>query len=253
MTGAGDPGDLRESLRDLIPDYRGPADPFLRVGASIRRRRRRTRTWLTVGSAATAAAVTALVPLVIASLHSAAPASTAQRAGAPPGLPAPPAPITPAVHPVAKGVVAGVPWQVGSTSLSDAARRCLLATGGPFVRDNACFDGWAAGGAVTWSEQLVSRPGGPAVTAVLGVAPDPAVQVAVRLADGRTVRSPAVRTPTDPDARFFALVLERDTKIRSVTAFAAGDRPLGDPVTDPGATTCTPAPNLGCAVPASPS
>lgn len=91
------------------------------------------------------------------------------------------------------------------------------------------------------------------MTAVLGVAPEPAVEVAVVLADGRTLRAAAVSTGTDPDARFFALVVEGRTKVRSVSAPAAGDRPLGDLVTAPGTTPCTPAPNLGCAVPASPS
>ncbi len=256
---SGDPGEardlvgLRESLRDLIPDYRGPVDPVPRVGASIRRRRGRRRAWLTVGSAATAAAVAALAPVVLAALQPAAPVSAARPPAAPPaptGRPATPVP-EPVVHPVASGVVAGARWRVGSTSLSDAAGRCLLATGGPFVRHNACFDGWTAGAAATWSAQLVRRPDGGTVTAVLGVAPPPAAEVAVALSDGRTVRVAARRTRTDPDARFFALVVDRRVGVRSVTAFAAGGRPVGEPVTDPGPYVCTPAPDLGCAVPAS--
>src|SRR4051812_10378042 len=51
------PGDLRESLRDLIPGYQGPPDPYLRVGASVRRRRTRGRLLVTVASAAGVAVV----------------------------------------------------------------------------------------------------------------------------------------------------------------------------------------------------
>ena len=191
---------LRASLRDLIPDYRGPVDPVPRVGASIRRRRGRRRAWLTVGSAATAAAVAALAPVVLAALQPAAPVSAARPPAAPPaptGRPATPVP-EPVVHPVARGgrrsPLAGRLHLAGR----DAAGRCLLATGGPFVRDTTPASTGGRRGRRRPERAVVCGPDGGTVTAVLGVAPDAAAaEVAVALSDGRTVRVAARRTRTD--------------------------------------------------------
>jgi len=253
-----DPDDpLRDSLRDLIPDYRGPADPFLRVRASIRHRRSRRRAWLTVGSAAAAAALAALAPAVLTRVGS-APTGNALRPAAPPAPahtttvtlptepPAAPAALPP-VYPVAHGTVGRLSWAVGSTSLSPRDRRCLYADDDLFSRTAVCFDAWQSGGELTWSAQLIRRAGAAAVTAVFGVAPQPTTEVAVLLADGSEWRAPAVATATDPDARFFALVVSGRATVRSVRPFDSRGRALGPPVTAPLQTACTPGPDRACA------
>lgn len=263
MSGAAPLGDHRpdddvgRSLRDLIPGYSGPADPLLRVGASIRRRRTRRRALLAVGSAATAAAMVAVLPSVVTSVV------PVQVRGAQPGGPperaAPPVPAStastspgtapPVVHPVAKGRVAGADWAVGSTSPGGGARRCLSSDDEVFVRDTVCFDAWRSGAPVTWAVQVIARPGAAAVTRVVGVAPALVVEVAVLLADGEQRRVEAVATPTDPTARFFALVVGRQAAVRSVTPLGAGGVPLGPPVTAPGAATCKQSGVAACADP----
>ena len=240
---------VRRTLRDLIPDYSGPPDPLPRVRLSIRRRRSRRRALLAVGSAATAAALVSAVPAVLTVR------SGTQRGGQPPaadgpapsaatGTPAPP----PALYPVSAGTVAGAAWRVGSTSPGGAAHRCLLSDGGGFDRDLVCFDEWRQGDPLTWQE-LVVRAGSTATTRVAGVAPADAAAVLVRPVTGAPVRTRAVRTATDPAARFFAVVLVGDVPVRSVTALSPDGTPLGAPVTEPAAPSCRPAPDNACAAP----
>lgn len=249
--------DVRRSLRDLIPDYRGPADPLLRVGASIRRRRIRRRALLAVGATAGAAALVAVTPaLLLPSGGGRGPASAVLAPPPGPTGPAPapsaagvPAPPEPTVYRVARGVLAGARWEVGSTSPGRGARRCLYSDDDLFVRDTVCFDAWKPGGPVSWAAQVVTPVGRPRVTRVVGVAPTPAVRVRVRLGDGSRLETGAVRTPTDPAARFFALVVRDGVVVADVTLLDAAGRPLGPPATDPGVPPCRPGPDSACAEP----
>ncbi len=236
-------GELLLALRDLIPDYRGPVDPLPRVGASIRRRRARRRALLAVGSAAAAAVLLAGVPAVlggIGPLDGSLPAGDLPTAGPEEPLAPPP------VHRVNQGVAAGSRWQVGSTTPGGTARRCLLTEGDGFGRDLACFDDWRPAGPTGWHAVVVRVDGRP-VTRVIGVTPDGAARVRVRLATGDPVELPAVRTPTDAAARFFAVVLAGDRPVRSVTAVGPDGSPLEPPVTTPARMTCRPAPDNACA------
>jgi hypothetical protein len=237
---------VRGALLDLIPDYRGPADPLLRVGASIRRRRARRRALLAIGSAAAAVTLVAGVPAVLTAIgrgYGGLPAGDGPPTSGP-DAPLPP----PVVHAVNHGVVAGSAWRAGSTSPGGAARRCLLVDGGGFARDVVCFDEWRAGDPVSW-HAVVVRPGSRPVTGVAGVAPPDAAAVEIRLATGRPVRTRAVRTPTDPVARFFAVLLDGELAVRSVTAVSMDGSSLGPPVTEPAPTICPTAPDNACAYP----
>jgi hypothetical protein len=237
---------VRAALCDLIPDYRGPADPLLRVGASIRRRRSRRRALLAIGSAAAAVTLVAGVPAVLTAIG---PGPGGRPAGDGSATSGPDAPLPPpVVHAVNQGVVAGSAWQAGSTSPGGAARRCLLVDGGGFARDMLCFDEWRAGDPVSW-HAVVVRPGSRPVTRVAGVAPPDAAAVEIRLATGRPVRIRAIRTPTDPVARFFAVLLDGELAVRSVAAVGPDGTLLGPPVTEPAPTTCRTAPDNACASP----
>lgn len=244
-------GGVRGTLRDLIPDYSGPPDPLLRVGASIRRRRSRRRALLAVGSAATAAALVAAVPVVLATGLPGPQGGGPPAANGPGPQPsgstaAPPPP--PVVHRVASGRAAGAAWRVGSTSPGGAARRCLLSEGGGFDRDTVCFDNWRRGDPLSW-DRLVVEVGATPVTRVAGVAPAGAARVLVRRASGPAVPVAAVHTATDPTARFFAVVLEGEVSIRSVTALRSDGSPIGAPVTEPAAPSCQPSADNACAAP----
>lgn len=241
---------VRRTLRDLVPDYSGPPDPLLRVRLSIRRRRSRRRALLAVGSAATAAALVAALPAVLAVLSGSLrggqlPAADGQGpAPSATGTPAPPPPL----YPVNAGTVAGAAWRVGSTSPGGAARRCLLSDGGGFDRDLVCFDEWQPGDPLAW-QALVVRAGPTATTRVAGVAPEGATTVLVRPVSGTPVRTRAVRTATDPAARFFAVVLAGEVPVRSVTPLRPDGTPLGAPVTEPVAASCRPGPDNACGSP----
>lgn len=221
-----DPGDdLRAALRDLLPDYRGPADPYARVGAVVRRRRRNARrTWLAVGVAGAAAAVAvvpALAPGGAGSLTPGAP----RDAGPPVALPG--------AQPVAAGTVAGQGWEVSSTSLSAEATRCLYGDGGPFSRSLSCFADWTPARNASWVVLTSPAGAGARTTGVLGVVPVDAERVSVLLLDGRTVTVPAARTGTDPAARFFALAVSGRGRVASVTTLTLAGVPLADPDTAP--------------------
>src|SRR4051794_41510651 len=81
---------LRDALRDLIPDYTGPADPVARVVATVRRRRVRRRALLAVGGTGLAAMLALVVPALVLS-----PAG----GGLPAAAPDPPEPPAPAPAP----------------------------------------------------------------------------------------------------------------------------------------------------------
>jgi hypothetical protein len=231
---------LRGVLRDLIPDYTGPVDPLPRVVASVRRRRVRQRTLLAVSSAGAAAVVALGVPALIA----AGPAGgqAAAPGGADPsGLPAAPRPEPP-VFPVASGSVGPAAWAIGSVNLEAGSQRCLTSDDDLFSKDTACFTTWKAGSPVTWNAQVL-----PTVTRVVGVAPAGTATVRVRFTDRAAATVAAVRTPTDPAARFFGLVLVGDPTVRDVTALRADGTALGPPVAEPGAPACVPGPTVACA------
>jgi len=237
---------VRAVLRDLIPDYSGPADPLLRVGASIRRRRSRRRALLAVGSAAAVATLVAGVSAVLGSLGPARSGPASAAGDTAPATAGPSEPVQPpAVHRVSAGTVAGSRWQVGSTSPGGSARRCLLSDGGGFHRDVVCFDDWRPGDPLAWYRMVV-RVGPTPVTQVAGVAPPDAAEVEVRLGSGPPVRAAAVRTTTDPVARFFAVMVEGQVAVRSVRPLRPDGTPLGPAVTGPVAPSCLAGPDNAC-------
>jgi hypothetical protein len=238
-------GAVRRALRDLIPDYSGPPDPLLRVRRSIRRRRARRRALLAVGSAAAVATLLAGVPAILGAVGPDR-GRTAPAAGRPtPTGPPSPAPL---VYPVGSGIAAGSAWRVGSTFPGGAARRCLLTDGAGFAGDLVCFDDRRPGDPLSWTE-LAVRAGSTPVVRVAGVAPAGTAEVSVRRADGSAVRVEAVATPTDPDVRFFATVLEGPLPVLSVTPLGADHTPVGAAVTEPAPLSCRPLPDNACASP----
>ncbi len=254
---------LRESLRDLIPDYRPPADPFVRVRGSVRRRRARRRALLVVGSAASVAAIAVAVPAAVdqARPGSGGHASQAGVAGSPTGSDFPSASASPTassspspapVYPVARGRIGAGAWSVGSTRLSDQARRCLYADD-KVVFDRAawCFDDWRPGQPVTWGVVNALRPTAK-VTAVFGVASEPVAWVEVHMSGGEKQQQVyTARTATDPQVRFFALVLPRPgLRVLSLASFAADGTPVDLIVQQPTAgQACRAGPNLACGTP----
>jgi hypothetical protein len=244
-----EPGaELRDALRDLMPDYTGPADPMPRIAARVRRRRTRRRTVLAVGGTGLAAVLAVLTPALL--LPSPAPSGlpAASPWDAAPPIPPPSGPVgapqpDPPVYPVAAGVVDGVRWTIGSTSVTAGARRCLRSEGRAFARDTVCFDDWRAGAPVAWAA-LPAAGGGVTVTSIAGVSPGPAVRI--RLSNGSSRQLPARHTATDRAARFFGVVVAGWVDVRDVTALDAAGRPLGTPVREPGS-PCRPGPSVDCA------
>jgi hypothetical protein len=240
--------EFRGALRDLIPDYVGPSDPVPQIVARVRRRRVRQRTLLAVGGTGLAVVLALLVPMLLlpspAALPAASPGGSAPPIP-PPSGPVPPPRPEPRVYPVASGVVDGMPWAIGSTSVSAGALRCLRTDGAAFARDTVCFDGWTPGAPVTWAI-LPVRGGRATITSIAGVSPGPAVRI--RLADGTVRQVPARRTPTDRVARFFGVVLAGSVTVRDVTVLDAAGHPIGAAVRDPGS-ACHPGPSIACADP----
>ena len=244
-----EPGaEFRGALRDLIPGYVGPSDPVPQIVAQVRRRRVRQRTLLAVGGTGLAVMLALLGPMLL--LPSPAGLPAASPGGAAPPIPPPSGPVPaprpePPVYPVASGVVDGMPWAIGSTTVSAGARRCLRSEGAAFNRDTVCFDSWTAGAPVTWASVPV-RNGRVTVTSIAGVAPGPAVLI--RLADGSVKRVPARRTATDQVARFFGVVLAGSVTVQDVTVLDAAGHRIGAAVRDPGS-PCRPGPSVACADP----
>jgi hypothetical protein len=222
---------LRESLRDLIPGYQPPGDPFARVTVSVRRRRTRRRVLLALASAAGVTAIAAAVPALIGlarpatGQHSAGPSGGVEPSrGGPASSPA-------LVFPVARGTVNGARWSVGSVRFSDRARRCLYADDKViFNRAAWCFDDWRPGQPVTWGVVDAVRPGA-GVTAVFGVASAPVDHLEIQLSgQPQQHRVYTRRTATDPQARFFALVVGGSgLRVLGVASFAA-DGTVVDPI-----------------------
>ena len=244
-----EPGaEFRGALRDLIPGYVGPSDPMPQIVAQVRRRRVRQRTLLAVGGTGLAVMLALLGPMLL--LPSPAGLPAAYPGGSAPPIPPPSGPVAvarpePRVYPVASGVVDGMPWAIGSTTVSAGARRCLRSEGAAFNRDTVCFDGWTAGAPVTWAIVPV-RDGRVTVTSIAGVAPGPAVRI--RLADGTVKRIPTRQTATDQVARFFGVVLAGSVTVQDVTVLDAAGHRIGAAVRDPGS-PCRPGPSVACADP----
>jgi hypothetical protein len=240
--------DFRGALRDLIPDYTGPADPMPKILARVRRRRARRQTLLAVGGTGLAVVLALLAPMLLLSSPAGLPAAYPGGSARP--IPPPSGPVAalrpePPVYPVASGVVDGMPWAIGSTSVSPGARRCLRSDGAAFARDTVCFDGWNAGGPVTWAI-LPVRGSRSMITSIAGVAPGPVVRI--RFADGSEQHLPTRRTATDRVARFFGVVLAGSVTVRDVTVLDGAGRPIGAAVRDPGS-PCRPGPAVACAEP----
>jgi hypothetical protein len=251
---------LRDALRDLIPDYTGPVDPLPRVLATVRRRRNRQRVLLAVSGTAAAAVLALAMPALLLARSGggqaagpgvpngpvpsrpvpSGPAPTASGGG---GSPAPPPPV----YPVASGTVGDAHWAIGTTSLTPDARLCVISDDDVARQEVICFDGWKAGGPVTFAAQPM-KDRTLAVTRIAGVAPAGTASVRIRLAAGAPLTLPVKPTATDPDARFFGWVLEGTVVVRDVTALDAADKALGPAATEP-ELACRSGPNLDCAAP----
>lgn len=240
--------EFRGALRDLIPDYTGPSDPVPRIAARVRRRRVRRRTLFAVGGTGLAVVLALLAPVLLLPSPAGLPAAYPGGSAAPIPPPSGPVPAPrpdPPVYPVASGVVDGMSWAIGSTSVSAGARRCLRSDGAAFARDTVCFDSWTAGAPVTWAILPVTG-GTVTVTSIAGVSSGPKVRI--RLVDGSATLVATRRTATDRVARFFGVVLAGSITVRDVTVLDPTDRPIGAPVRDPGS-PCRPGPAVGCADP----
>jgi hypothetical protein len=156
---------------------------------------------------------------------------------------------------VESGVVQGLSWRIGSTALTERDVRCLYGDDELFRRDVVCFSDWRPELGSSWRVLTLPGSGGRPVTAVLGVAPAavgpvPVGRVAVLLEDGTTVPARAVRTATDPQVRFFALVVDGTARVSSVTVLAATGAPLAAADTDADEPVgCTATANSACATP----
>jgi hypothetical protein len=239
------PDDLiRESLRDLIPAYSGPVDPYARVGATIVRRRRTQRRLITVSAMAAVVAVAIGVPAVLRVSGPAAVTPGAATGGGPapgasPGV-AGPVPL-PAGQVIATGTVGGARWSVTEGPMSTDAHRCLHADDAVFRGAAVCFDDWTPRRLVGWHRMVALQPG-VAASAYFGVAPRGATRVKLVLSDGSTQQAYPVPVPGEPDAAFFAVVAARPgLGVLSVAAFDAANTPLQPPASDPRATGCEPA------------
>jgi hypothetical protein len=236
------PDDLiRESLRDLIPAYSGPPDPYARVGATIVRRRRVHRRLVAASAMAAVVGVAGGVPAALRLARPATPASGVPAAGRPsPGAGRPEVPLPPG-QVVASGAVAGAVWTVVEGPLSTDARRCLRADDAVFHGAAVCFDDWRAGQPPAWHQMVALRPG-VAATAYFGVAPRYAEVVKLVLSDGRTYAARATRVDGEPAASFFAVVAPRPhLGLVALHTYAANGTEIGRPVAGPGASGCDPA------------
>ena len=232
-----EPGEeLRSALRDLLPDYQGPADPFVRVGAAVRRRRRVVRARLAAAGAAAAAvaAVAVGVPALLTSPEEITP-----------GAPRVPLPAAADVQKVASGTVGGLSWSFGSTSLGGQQTRCLYGDGGALRQTLACFPSWQPAQGAAWSVQGVE--GG---TAVLGVAPVGTPRVTLVLRDSDEVKVTTVRTVTDTRTRFFAVVVAGSREVREVRLFDATGARVAFTDTDPDSEVPCDAEGVACGKPA---
>jgi len=237
---------IRESLRDLIPGYQGPADPYTRVGVAIRRRRSRQRVLIAISSATAVAAMLIAVPLAVRGrLGGDAPAGTGgHRAGGE----AVPGPVGPGQQ-VAAGNTAAGAWTVRAVRLTSGAHRCLYADDAVFQQAAVCFDDWPAGGPVSWASVDAIRPDAQ-ISAVFGVAATTIGSIIVVLSDGSQLTVPAVASPDQPDTRFFALVTSTPRlTVRNVTTMTTDTALAQLAVGTTGSPPCRPTPADPCTRP----
>jgi hypothetical protein len=227
---------IRESLRDLIPGYQGPADPYTRVGVAVRRRRTRQRMLVAISSATAVAAVLIAVPLAVrARLGGDAPAGGGRRAGGE----AVPGPVRPGQQ-VATGSTAAGTWTVRAGQLTSGAHRCLYADDAVFQQAAVCFDDWPAGGPVSWASVDAVRPQA-RISAVFGVAAATIGSIIVVLSDGSQRTVPTTASADQPDTRFFALITTApQVTVRNVTTLATDGTLVQLAVTTSGSAPCRP-------------
>jgi hypothetical protein len=236
------PDDLiRESLRDLIPAYSGPADPYARVGATIVRRRRVHRRLVAASAMAAVVGVAVGVPALLRLARPVTVAPGAPAAGRPStGVGGPEVPLPPG-QVVASGAVGGAIWTVVEGPLSADAHRCLRADDAVFRGAAVCFDDWRPGQPPGWQQMVAMRPG-VAATAYFGVAPHYADVVKLVLSDGRTYAARATRVDGEPAAAFFAIVAPRPALgLVALRAYTANGTEIGPGTRGPGASGCDPA------------
>lgn len=233
---------IRDSLRDLIPGYQGPADPYTRVGVAIRRRRSRQRVLIAISSVAVLA-VLAAVPLAIRGWLPGG--ATGSAAGSRRGGPVP----VKVSQQVAAGTVAAGDWAVRAVQLNSGAKRCLYADDAVFQAAAICFDAWRAGGRVSWATVDAIRPGIP-ISAVFGVAASTVGSVIVLLSNNTQQTVRAMPSPDLPDTRFFALVIPTaGLTVRNISTMTADGTLAELAVSTSGTPPCRPTPTETCARP----
>jgi hypothetical protein len=234
---------IRESLRDLIPTYQGPADPYVRVGTTIRRRRARQRVLVAIGSMAAVAAVAVGVPLALGIGGVGRPATGPGVAG---GVPVPRG----QGRTVAAGSVATGRWAVHAVQLSSGAHRCLHADDAVFLAAVLCFDDWTPRVGASWATVDEVRPEA-RVSAIFGVVPANVASITLVLSDRSERQAAAQPSPIDPDTRFFALVAPASgLTVRTVTTFAADLTPVQFAAVSTGSPPCRPSAAEPCTRPA---
>lgn len=220
---------LRETIDEVVGGYRPEGDPFARVEAAVRLRRRRKQA---VVGASLAAVVAASVG-VVGGLTGGGQGSAGPPAASSVGSPAEVLPdyemVPGAVYRVARGTHAGVEWQVGSAE-GQAGQACLVSRN-TLIGIAACFP--TGGTTAHWAAASSSRDGkvSDEPFTVVGVAPAGAARVKVVLSDGSGPEAETVATPTATDTRFFAVLVPGSIRQQvRVQALDAAGGPLGAPV-----------------------
>ncbi|MFJ4778018.1 hypothetical protein [Streptomyces sp. NPDC088762] len=221
---------LKESIDEVVGEYRPTGDPAVRVAAAVRHRRRRNRTMV---GASVAAVVAASVGVAVVlpgdgGQGSAGPAA-ASSAESTSAVLSDYEMVPGAVYRVARGTHAGVEWQVGSADGREG-QACLVSRNVLVGGVGACFPTGVA--KVHWA---AASPGTARTTdepfTVVGVAPANAARVKVVLSSGSGPEAETVATPTATDTRFFAVLVPGSIRQQvQVQALDAAGRPVGAPV-----------------------
>ncbi|WP_329389808.1 hypothetical protein OG625_37285 [Streptomyces sp. NBC_01351] len=221
---------LKKSIDEVVGGYRPTGDPFVRVEAAVRLRRRRNRAMVGASGAAVVAASVGVVVALPGGAGQGSAGPAAVSSAEPPSTVLSGYEMVPGtVYRVARGTHTGVEWQVGSAD-GRKGQACLVSRNVLLGGIGACFPTgdakvhWAAG-----SPKTVRSTDEPFT--VVGVAPAGVARVKVVLADGSGPDTETVVTPTATDTRFFAVLVRGSIRQQvRVQALDAAGSPLGAPV-----------------------
>lgn len=204
---------LKKSIDEVVGGYRPTGDPFVRVEAAVRLRRRRNRAMVGASGAAVVAASVGVVVALPGGAGQGSAGPAAVSSAEPPSTVLSGYEMVPGtVYRVARGTHTGVEWQVGSAD-GRKGQACLVSRNVLLGGIGACFPTgdakvhWAAG-----SPKTVRSTDEPFT--VVGVAPAGVARVKVVLADGSGPDTETVVTPTATDTRFFAVLVREASASR---------------------------------------